>query len=173
MKGDTMNKNSSENKKDKKRKIIIILILIFMLLEAAILIYLMILKRNSGSIISDKEVSDKQSEISYDLNHQQDSDTYTELMGFGELEINSDFHDIYLINPKDNDVYLSFDVIYDDETLYQSGLIEPGKMEEFDIYDRLDAGRHELTYSISSYELGTKALLWSGIRQNQQILIIK
>ena len=173
MKGDIMNKYNNENNKDKKRMILFIIIMIMLIIQLALLIYILVSRNNDNVIIADKDVSDAQSEISYDLNHKQDSDAYTELMGFGQLEINSDFPDVYLINPEDNDVYLSFDVIYGDETMYQSGLIEPGKMEKFDIFSRLNAGEHELIYSISSYDLGSKALLWSGIRQNQQILINK
>ena len=168
-----MNKNNNDNKQEKRRLILFVIIMIMLLIQLALLIYILVSRNNDRLITADKDVSDIQSEISYDLNHTQDSDAYTELMGFGQLEINSDFPDVYLINPQDNDVYLSFDVIYDDETLYQSGLIEPGKMEKFDIFSRLDAGRHELIYSISSYDLGSKALLWSGIRQNQEILINK
>ena len=94
-------------------------------------------------------------------------------MGFGRLELDYDYPNVYLINPSDNDVYLSFDVMNNDEIIYQSGLIEPGKMEEFNAYSCLNAGEHTLVYSISSYDLQSKAVLWSGIRQNQEILIRK
>ena len=80
---------------------------------------------------------------------------------------------MFIRNLSDNEVYLSFDVFDNDELIYESKLIEPGNMEELDIYSRLNAGEHTLIYSISSYELETKAVLWSGIRQNQDIYINK
>ena len=119
------------------------------------------------------KVSDRQSDYINPLDNRKQEDEYTELMGFGvlELDLNSPF--IYLINPPDNEVYLSFDVLYEGQSLYKSDLIEPGKMEDFDAYSVLDAGEHTLTYLISSYDLQDKAVLWSGVQQNQDILIRK
>ena len=165
----------TQTQKDEKRKKIILLIILLLLMIILIITTIMLIQKSKadGNIISDKDVSGSQSDIDLDLNHSQNEDVFTELMGFGTLEITEDYPNIYLVNPEDNDVYLSFDVIYNDEVLYTSGLIEPGKMEAYDIFSRLDAGRHELMYSITSYELDSKTVLWSGIQQNQEILIRK
>ena len=98
-------------------------------------------------------------------------DQYFELVGFGQLEISEGNPYINLINPSENSVYLSFDVIYKDESLYQSNLIEPGKMEQYDVYSSLDAGEHTITYSINVYDLVDKKLLWPGIQQEQELII--
>ena len=162
-----------KKKEQLKRNLIYVLLGVLLLMIGLILIYLIIQKDNHYLFISEKEVSDNQSEINLDLDHHHNEEAYTELMGFGCLEINEDYPYIYLINPQDNEVYLSFDVYEDEKLLYSSDLIEPSKMEEFDIYRCLNAGKHTLVYSIASYDLDSKALLWSGIKQNQDISIIK
>lgn len=96
-------------------------------------------------------------------------DTF-EIVGYGELEINKDYPNINLINSSENNVYLSFDVLYNNEVLYKTNLISPGRMEQYDIYHKLDAGQHTLTYSINVYDQDEN-ILWSGIQQEQKILI--
>ena len=160
-------------KKDIQSTLIIILLLLFIIIIGLILIiyYMRINQRNI--IYTDKQVSENLREILNPTIRDSDEDSYTEIMGFGEIYIDSQSPDIYLINPESNDVYLSFVVACEDEKLYESGLITPGKMDTFDVYGCLDAGKHNLVYSISSYDINTKALLWSGVNQNQEITIYK
>lgn len=96
---------------------------------------------------------------------------YFELVGFGQLELNDSNRNLNLINPSENSVYLSFDVIYNDDVLYQTKLIEPGKMEQYDVYSHLDAGKHTITYSINVYDINDQTPLWKGIKQEQEIII--
>ena len=98
------------------------------------------------------------------------SDDTFEIVGYGQLEINKDNPNINLINSSENNVYLSFDVLYDDEILYKTGLISPGQMEQCNVYNKLDAGQYTLTYSINVYDINEN-ILWSGIQQEQKILI--
>ena len=128
---------------------------------------------NSNHYPGGRNVSDRQKDIADPTEKKKYEDVYTELMGFGCLTLDQNDPFIYLINPSENQVYLSFDVIYNGEVLYKSGLIEPGKMEDFDVFSRLNAGEHTLTYSISSYDMNDQSVLWSGIQQNQDILIRK
>ena len=161
-------------KQERKKKMILI-ILIFIAFTALLIIVGLLAgrSRKDHTLYSDREVSENQSDLVVPSHQNRDEDAYTELMGFGCLDIDEDYPFIYLINPSENEVYLSFDVIYNGETLYQSALIAPGKMEQFDIYSCLNAGRHTLTYSVASYDLENKAVLWSGIRQDQEVSIIK
>lgn len=122
--------------------------------------------------VSDKDVSDTQSEIDLDIDHHKE-EGYTEVMGFGCLYIDKNHPFIYLINPEGNEVYLSFDIYKDEEMFYSSKLIEPGMMEQFNIYECLNAGKHTLTYSIASFDMNDKTVLWSGIKQKQEISITK
>ncbi len=161
-----------DKRKQSKRKTIIILMFIIILIMIMFISYLLIRGDGSNIFISDKEVSENQSEINLDIDHHKE-EGYTEVMGFGCLDIDKDYPFIYLINPEDNEVYLSFDVYKDEDMLYSSDLIEPGMMEEFNIYECLNAGKHTLTYLIASYDMKNKALLWSGIKQKQEISITK
>ncbi|MBQ0036649.1 MAG: hypothetical protein KBT35_07005 [Firmicutes bacterium] len=163
-----------EKKKLDKRLVTILVLLMIIIIELIILMFL----RGRGVTISngtsDKTVSQNQCDIeTVNMNPTENEgiDEYTELVGYGQVSINKDNPYLYLQNPETNEVYLSFDVTYNDEVLYSSGLIEPGKMEKFDIYSSLDAGKHTLIYSISSYDLETKEKYWSGIKQEQEILI--
>ena len=162
-----------KEKEDRKRDIFLIILCILILMIGIGIFIIVKEPFIKYSLFADRDVSATQSDINVDLDHKNNETAYTELMGFGRLELDYDYPNVYLINPSDNDVYLSFDVMNNDEIIYQSGLIEPGKMEEFDAYSCLNAGEHTLVYSISSYDLESKAVLWSGIRQNQEILIRK
>ncbi len=162
-----------EKQKQSKRRLIIILMFILILIMSIFIIWLLVNLPDHKTIKTDKEVSDNQSSIDFDPDHHQKEEGYTEVMGFGCLDIDKDFPFIYLINPEGNEVYLSFDVYKDEEMLYSSKLIEPGMMEEFNIYECLNAGKHTLTYSISSYDMKDKTILWSGIKQKQEISVIK
>lgn len=153
--------------KTKKRKLLIIVILLILLLISSL--YLLTFIRKTL-----RNVSKTQTEMKLPTdNIETKDDSYTELMGFGQLTITKNNPYINLINPKENDVYLSFDVFYKDELIYKSELIEPGMMEQVNIYEILDAGEHTLTYSIGSYNIKNKKAYWTGIQQNQDILINK
>lgn len=122
-------------------------------------------KQNEKPEHSQKEVEAKNPQLLSKGNNE----TF-EIVGFGQLEIDKDNPNINLINSSDNSVYLSFDVLCNDEVLYKTNLISPGQMEQYDIYSKLDAGQHTLTYSIDVYD-ANENILWSGIQQEQMILI--
>lgn len=155
-----------ENKILKKLTIIIIGLIILILIALGVL-FLNWQKEDTVKF----ELSNNQVDASNPNLINKVDDQYFELVGFGTLEIDSDNPNLNLINPSNNSVYLSFDVIYNDELLYQTKFIEPGKMEVFDIYSCLDAGRHTITYSINVFDLVDQKPLWTGIKQEQEILI--
>ena len=161
-----------KEKRQSKQDLILVLICVLILVIGFGSFFIVkTLKRTEVSC--DLKVSENQKDIVLPTDKERQEEAYTELMGFGCLTLDKNDPFIYLINPSDNQVYLSFDVIYEDDILYSSDLIAPGKMEDFDVLNRLDAGEHTLTYSISSYDLEDKAILWSGVQQNQDILIRK
>ena len=144
-----------------------------LLLLTGVSAFISILALKKTQTCCELKVSDKQSDYINPLQKETQEEAYTELMGFGCLELDADAPFIYLINPPENEVYLSFDVLYEKDTLYHSDLIAPGKMEDFDVYSYFDAGEYTLNYLISSYDLKNKEVLWSGVQQNQDILIKK
>ena len=153
----------------KKVKLLKIFRKVIIILSIMICISLIILLRNK----IDLSVSNSQVDAAMPNLKNTAENEYFELMGFGKLEINETNPYLNLINTSDNKVYLSFDVIYNDNVLYSTKLIEPGKMEQYDIYSCLDAGEHTITYSINVYDLIDKSPLWTGIEQEQEIQIKK
>lgn len=128
---------------------------------------------NDQEVFSPLETSKRQITAERPNLNSKDDDQYFELVGYGQLQIDETNPYLNLINPSDNSVYLSFDVIYNDESLYSTELIEPGKMEQYNVYSSLDAGEHTLDYVINVYDLIDKKPLWAGINQEQQITIKK
>ena len=157
-----------ENKKKKRKLITIIIILIIIIILLSL--YSCTCKKVPNS---DLEVSSNQTRaVDPNLSHTQD-DQYFELVGFGQLQIDKDNQYVNMINPSNNSVYLSFDVIYNDDTLYSTKLIEPGNMEQFNVYSLLDAGTQTISYLINVYDILDKQPLWTGIEQKQELLVKK
>jgi len=168
-------KPTKKKEPNKRTKTILILLLILLLLIIGLLIYLYFIQQEAIKI--SVNVSENQQDINVPTRVRVlDSDkdeTYTEIMGYGMLDIDKDYPLVYLSNPTNNDVYIQYDVIYNDELIYSTGLIEPGKMETFNVYDCVDAGEHTLTYSVSTYDLKTMEIYWSGLQQIQKIYVRK
>ena len=156
--------------KNKKKIIILLIITIIIILLSFVGCSLYAEKENNAS---DMPLSNNQMEANMPNLISKGNEDSFELIGFGRLEIDNEDHFLNLINPSDNNVYLKFDVIYNDNVLHKTELIEPGKMEQFDIYSRLDAGEHTITYSIDVYDIATLDILWPGIQQKQEIVIKK
>ena len=156
-------------KKKKKKLVIIILIVLALLLSLGGCFFL----KKEVKHAEWKELSNTSVTATTPNLSKTSEDEYFELMGFGQLEINKDNPYLNLINPSNNDVYLSFDVIYKNEVLYSTKLIEPGQMEQFNVYSCLDAGEHTITYSINVYDTTDQSTLWTGIQQEQEIVIKK
>lgn len=160
-----------KKEKNKKRRRYLIRIVIILLI-IIILLSLYSCACNKKPNASLKVSQNQTRAINPNLSHTSD-DQYFELVGFGELQIDKDNPNIHLINPSSNSVYLSFDVIYNDTTLYSSDLIEPGNMEQFNIYSLLDAGSKTISYLINVYDVTDLEPLWTGIEQKQELLIKK
>lgn len=154
-----------EKRKLKKLTIIIISLLVLICIAGCSL-FVMNKSNKKSQEISKSQVKASNPKLTKDIDEQ-----FFELVGFGELEINKDNPYINLINPSENSVYLSFDVIYNDESIHTTNLIEPGKMEQYDVYSCLDAGEHTITYSIDVYDLASGDLLWPGIQQEQDLIV--
>ena len=163
-----LNKEDHSNKKKRNKRIIIIILLILLIIFSIFAVYLIFEKnRNSQNL----ELSQNQMEASNPNLTNSVDDGYFELVGFGRLQLDENNQNLNLINPSENRVYLSFDVIYNDDVLYESDLIEPGKMEQYNAYGGLNAGEHTITYSINVYDIENKKPLWTGIKQKQEVII--
>ena len=151
-----------------KRKINIVLIVV--LLTVILSTHLIHINKKDEEKLPISRNSEAIKEPNLYGNHSQE---YFELNGFGKLTIDKTNPYIHLINPSNNDVYLQYTVFNGDNVLYTTELIEPDTMVKFDIFNKLDAGNHSLTYVINVYDTNTYKQLWSGINQIQEIEIIK
>lgn len=76
--------------------------------------------------------------------------------GYGELRVPQGERtwNITLANPKENTCYFKYTIKVDDETLYESDFIEPGKaVREFEVSKLLDSGDYEIHLQISTYTM--------------------
>ena len=154
-------------KKEKLRRIAIVVLFILLIVCFVFALYLFF----KGDYIHARNLSSNQMEASNPNLTNSVDDGYFELVGFGRLQLDENNQNLNLINPSENRVYLSFDVIYNDDVLYESDLIEPGKMEQYNAYGGLNAGEHTITYSINVYDIENKKPLWTGIKQKQEVII--
>lgn len=169
-------KNNDVNKKN--NLIIVLLIIIIALLGFIGFKWMNNDNKPSNDVtmansFAEVDVSDDQSKIN-DITKIDPKETeYTDFLGYGLLTINEDEPYIYLQNPDSNSVYMQFDVLFENNIIYESELISPGHQEKVNIYDQLDSGEHVLNYSITTYDIETKELCMAGIQQEQKVEIIK
>ena len=163
---------NNSNKDQKTIKILIGVIVVLLVLIVFIGGYF-ILNRNEGSgrPTTDLAVSQNQDDIK--IPQRTKNTEYTEYNGFGKITVDAEYPNVYLTNPEANTVYMQFDVYEGDKLLYESGLIEPGKMENLNVYDTLSAGDHSLTYSITTYDIDTRELCMEGVEQVQEVTVVK
>lgn len=138
------------------------------------------LKQNDKEVVVNKptiaagDVSTQQDNISDPRNN---TETYegetTDIVGYGELDITESSPYVYLQNPETNTVYMQFEVSYEDETIYISDLIEPGKQERLAVYNQCENGHGVLNYQITTYDVDTRELCMASISQQQKINVIK
>ena len=156
----------------KKTKNIIIIIL--MIIIIGLLMKLRTFNNHSqfSSEFTDLDVSSKQ-DIIHDIKPKTEENEYTNFVGYGLLKLSKDYPNIYLVNEGNNTVYMQFDVYQDQNLIYSSALVEPGKMESVDVYHMLEAGEHDLIYLISTYDIKTKELCMTGVKQQQTVNVVK
>lgn len=97
---------------------------------------------------------------------------YVEIVGYGPIKIDSNFHNLELKNVETNDVMLSFDVLDENsKSVYQSDRISPGNSEQFNALQMFGEGEHVITYKIKAYDLNNNNIVLSDITQIQEITV--
>lgn len=80
-----------------------------------------------------------------------------EIPGYAEMHLSPDNKEIQLINPEFNTVYFVYTIKDEnDNVIYESQAIEPNKMVPVNLYDELSVGKHQLFFSISTYDIDTR-----------------
>lgn len=78
-----------------------------------------------------------------------------EIPGYADLILTPTQSSIHLINPGGNDVYFKYTIKQSETVLYETDLIEPGKMLQWNGRDFLATGNHLLTFEISTFNKET------------------
>lgn len=153
---------SSKSQKSKNTKTIIFIIAALIIGIAGTFSFLYL----NGSDIFALENDESHDYYSYE-------NGYTELIGYGKLNISETSPLLFFPNPSSNNVLLEYEVLDDNGlVIYNSPLIKPGEEDNLNVYSLLDEGYHSLTYLITSYDqLSSETLL--QLRQIQEIQIIK
>lgn len=167
--GGTMNNTNKDQKTIKILTGVIVVLLVLIVFVGGY--FILSGQEGSSRPTTDLAVSQNQDDIN--IPQRTKNTEYTEYNGFGKITVDADYPNVYLTNPEANTVYMQFDVYEGDKLLYESGLIEPGKMENLDVYSMLDAGDHTLTYSITTYDIDTRELCMEGVRQEQDVNVVK
>lgn len=86
------------------------------------------------------------------------NDEYVEIPGYQNLEVSKKQPYIQLKNLEGNSVYLQYNVLKGEETVYQSVLVEPGdKCDKWNAYEDLGIGTHEVVFFIKTFDVETQA----------------
>jgi hypothetical protein len=70
--------------------------------------------------------------------------------------VNVKNRELYLVNPKVNDVYFKYQILLNGEVIYESNHIPPNKMEKVDLYEILEAGTHDIEIMVNTIDVETK-----------------
>lgn len=85
-------------------------------------------------------------------------DEYVEIPGYQDLEVSKKQPFIQLKNLEGNSVYLQYNILQGEETLYQSILVEPGnKCDKWNAYESLGEGTHKVVFFIKTFDVETQA----------------
>lgn len=82
---------------------------------------------------------------------------YIEIAGYTNLLVTADHQNIELVNTSINTVYQQYIITFNDEQLFDSKLIAPGKQVEWNAFEQLPEGKHEVQFHINTYDIKTQA----------------
>ena len=91
-----------------------------------------------------------------------------EIPGYSSMVVSKEQPYVNLINSNNNTVYLKYSILKDGTEIYQTDLIRPGQMVEFNAYEELGDGKYKLEFNISSYDIDSQAPC-NGAKQLVQI----
>lgn len=155
-----------ENKK-KKRYWLLLLLLLLLALIIFLLHFYLFRGNNSHELL---HVSNTQIGMIDEDRNKLEEDSII-LSGHGEILVNSKYPYVLLENAPLNDVYLRYEVYYEDTLLTTTDLISPGMCEKFDVFDLFKKGGYTLDYYVSAFDLQTMTPYWSNVNIKQNILI--
>lgn len=97
----------------------------------------------------------------------------TEIIGYENVVLSAQEPYVYIVNAKNNTVYLKYDIYLNDRLLSSTDLIPPNKMVEVELFSKLDAGDYQLRYQIESYDLEDSEECLANVTQLVKISVDK
>jgi len=77
---------------------------------------------------------------------------YIDVAGYANLLVYEDHQEIDLINLPENTVFQQYTIFLDDEKIFETKLIQPGKVVKWNAYETLPSGKHNVVFHISTYD---------------------
>lgn len=118
----------------------------------------------------DSEVSEWDGDLSQNQKEQIAEQENTNIPGYSNLYVSAEMPNIKLSNPEDNTVFFKYEVYENDNKLFETDLIENGKVKEVNFKELLSNGEHTLKFVISCYDIETQASC-NGANQTVKILV--
>lgn len=93
-----------------------------------------------------------------------------EIPGYAELYANAENPNIQLVNPDLNTVYFKYIIYENEKIIHETDLIRPGEKLDWNAYNDLTAGQHQVNMVINTFDINTQAPC-NGAKQNVSITI--
>ena len=164
-----------QNQENRKKRKWIILAAVLVILAAAAGLFLTFGTRRENpdgkGIVLEEGAEDWDGEMK-DMSEGQ---TGIKIPGYGEITVpaGETTWKITLANPEENTCYFKYTIKVDDETLYESDFIEPGKaVREFEVSKLLDSGDYEIHLQISTYTMDDDLTQMNGANVKSVLHVI-
>lgn len=108
----------------------------------------------TGNDTTDETISGNQDEFT-GLEQRQEKQAeieYIEVAGYANLLVYDEHQEIDLINLPNNTVFQKYTVYFNGDKVFETGLIEPGKVVKWNAYECLPNGQHKVIFDIETYD---------------------
>ena len=78
-----------------------------------------------------------------------------EIPGYSNQVVSKKNQEIALGNPNNNDVYFIYHIYQNDEEIYTTDLISPGRACSWNVYEQLNKGTYSLTFTVNTFDMET------------------
>ncbi len=87
-----------------------------------------------------------------------------DIPGFSDITLTDEYKNIILYNPSSNHYMLKYAILADEVSLYESGYLQPGEVEEADIFNKLVRGIYNVRIITTGYAEEAEEL--NSVRQD-------
>ena len=149
-----------QKRNNTKNIIIVIMAVLFLIICALLIIFISNMNKDSQDDLAIATDTIKYSTDVMQLGAEDTGDI--KIPGYDTITIPANTKDVKIIlpNPEGNECYFKFELIVDNESIYTSKLVEPGRaITQLELTKTLDRGEYDLIIKVSPYSLEDKAAL--------------